>query len=128
MLGITLALALSAEAATVAPAQLEITEWQVPWENSRPRDPYVAAADEVWFVGQRSDYAAVLNPQTGEFKRVDLPEGAGPHNIIVDERGAWYAGNKGAHIGKIDRTTYEITQYPLPGDGRRDVHTMEFDS
>jgi len=127
MLSMTLALMLSGATAEPANATLEITEWQVPWENSRPRDPYVAAEDEVWFVGQRSDYAAVLNPQTGEMKRIDLPEGAGPHNIIVDDRGAWYAGNKGAHIGKIDRDTYEITQYPLPGKGRRDVHTMEFD-
>ncbi|CUA86256.1 virginiamycin B lyase family protein [Pseudidiomarina woesei] len=125
MLAMTFALMMAGDAA--ANATLDITEWQVPWENSRPRDPYVAAPDEVWFVGQRADYAAVLNPETGEFERIDLPKGAGPHNIIVDERGAWYAGNKGAHIGKIDRETYEITQYPLPGDGRRDVHTMEFD-
>tara|TARA_Y100001973_G_scaffold34137_1_gene51374 strand:+ start:4208 stop:5173 length:966 start_codon:yes stop_codon:yes gene_type:complete len=109
-----------------APATVTIEEWQVPWPDSRPRDPYVQSADRVWFVGQRSDYAAVLNPQTGNFERIDLPEGAGPHNIIVDERGAWYAGNKAAHIGKIDHDTYEITQYMLPGDGRRDVHTQQF--
>lgn len=127
MLAMTLALMLSGAPAEPATATLEITEWQVPWQDSRPRDPYVAADDEVWFVGQRADYAAVLNPKTGDMKRVDLPDGAGPHNIIVDDRGAWYAGNKGAHIGKIDRETFAITQYPLPGDGRRDVHTMEFD-
>ncbi len=127
MLSLTLALMLSADVPTSAQATVEITEWQVPWENSRPRDPFVAGEDEVWFVGQASDYAAVLNPETGDMKRVDLPDGAGPHNIIVDERGAWYAGNKAAHIGKIDRETFEITQYPLPGSGRRDVHTMEFD-
>jgi virginiamycin B lyase len=41
----------------------------------------------VWFVGQRSDYAAVLNPETGEMKKYDLPEGAGPHNLVVDKDG-----------------------------------------
>ncbi|MDN7137940.1 lyase [Pseudidiomarina sp. 1ASP75-14] len=125
MLGLTLGLLLSASA---APATVTINEWQVPWPDSRPRDPYVQSDDKVWFVGQRSDYAAILNPQTGDFKRIDLPDGAGPHNIIVDERGAWYAGNKAAHIGKISHADYSITQYPLPGDGRRDVHTMQFTS
>lgn len=127
MLSLMMSMALAADMAT-APATVEIQEWQVPWEQSRPRDPYVGDQDEIWFVGQRSDYAAVLNPKTGEFKRVDLPEGAGPHNIIVDERGAWYAGNKGAHIGLIDREDYSIEQFTLPGNGRRDVHTMQFDS
>ncbi|RUO63760.1 lyase [Pseudidiomarina insulisalsae] len=123
MLGLTFAVLM---AGASAPATVTINEWQVPWPDSRPRDPYVQNAEHVWFVGQRADYAAILNPQTGEFQRIDLPAGAGPHNIIVDERGAWYAGNKAAHIGRIDHATYEITQYPLPGDGRRDVHTMQF--
>ncbi|WP_034730343.1 virginiamycin B lyase family protein [Pseudidiomarina atlantica] len=129
MFGLTFAFMLSGiQAADVAPATVTIEEWQVQYAESRPRDPYVQSTDKVWFVGQQADYAAILNPQTGEFERIDLPEGAGPHNIIVDERGAWYAGNKAAHIGHIDHDTKEITQYPLPGDGRRDVHTMMFTS
>lgn len=125
MLALMTALLLSN--ADLAPATATIEEWQVPWERSRPRDPFVGGADEIWFVGQQADYAAVLTPSSGNMKRIDLPAGAGPHNIIVDERGAWYAGNKAAHIGLIDRETHEITQFTLPGDGRRDVHTMDFD-
>jgi len=30
-----------------------LEEWQVPWLESRPRDPYVAPDGRVWFVGQR---------------------------------------------------------------------------
>ncbi|CAB0151514.1 Virginiamycin B lyase [Pseudidiomarina piscicola] len=123
MLGLTLSVLLSSSGATVT-----INEWQVPWPDSRPRDPYVQTDNRVWFVGQRADYAAVLNPKDGSFERIDLPDGAGPHNIIVDQRGAWYAGNKAAHIGKIAHDDNSITQYPLPGDGRRDVHTMQFTS
>ncbi|MDQ3605247.1 MAG: lyase, partial [Gemmatimonadota bacterium] len=65
-------------AGSAAPAlnPVEITEWTVPWAESRPRDPYVAPDGRVWFVGQRSDYVAVLNPQSGEFKRFELEEGA----------------------------------------------------
>lgn len=28
-----------------------LEEWQVPWLESRPRDPYVAPDGRVWFVG-----------------------------------------------------------------------------
>lgn len=52
-----------------------ITEWEVPWEDTRPRDPYVDSQDRVWFVGQRGNYAAYLTPSDGTFERFDLPEG-----------------------------------------------------
>ena len=45
--------------------QVEITEWQVPRENTKPRDPYVDAGGRVWFVGQRGDYVAYLEPESG---------------------------------------------------------------
>ncbi|HSL83181.1 MAG TPA: lyase, partial [Thermoanaerobaculia bacterium] len=74
-------LALSpAPAAADTPAKVEIREWPVPWEETRPRDPYVAPDGAVWFVGQRGDYLARLDPETGDFARHDLDPGAGPHN------------------------------------------------
>ena len=83
--------------------KIEITEWVVPWENSRPRDPYVDGSGNVWFVGQRSHYVGMLDPETGAFKRYDLDDGAGPHNLIVDAAGfVWYAGNRQQHIGRLD--------------------------
>lgn len=106
----------------------EIQEWTVPWPDSRPRDPYVAGSDLIWFVGQKADYAATFVPSTGTFKRYDLPEGAGPHNVIVDKRGAWYAGNRDGHIGLINPQNGDIRRFELPGGGRRDVHTMAFTS
>lgn len=109
--------------------EAELKEWEVPYEQSRPRDPYVDKDGQVWFVGQRSDYVAVLNPETGEFKRYDLEDGAGPHNLIVDEEGfIWYAGNRAAHIGKLDPNTGEITKIPMPDPAARDPHTLIFDS
>ena len=44
------------------PGLLEFMEWTVPWDDSRPRDPYVAPDGTVWFVGQVGDYVAKLNP------------------------------------------------------------------
>ena len=60
-----------------------IDEWNVPWKNSRPRDPWLYQG-KVWFVGQVGDYVATLDPQSGKFYRYPLPGGTGPHTVIVD--------------------------------------------
>jgi virginiamycin B lyase len=127
---LVLAVALSLVLATppAAPAQgVDIQEWDVPWPDTRPRDPYVGPDGRVWFVGQRADYAAWLDPETGRFERHDLPEGAGPHNLIVDEAGVvWYAGNRDRHIGRIDPGSGEITRFEMADPGARDPHTLVF--
>lgn len=107
---------------------VEIIEWEVPWENTRPRDPWVSGPDRVWFVGQRDDYLGRFDPQSGEFQRYELDDGVGPHTVIADERGAWYAGNRARHIGLLDPDSGDIERLMLPGDGIRDVHTMDFAS
>jgi virginiamycin B lyase len=109
-------------------AEVDLMEWEVPWENTRPRDPFAVSETEVWFVGQGGHYAARLNPETEIFDRVDLPEGAGPHNQIVAPDGAvWYAGNLVGHIGRIDPVTLAIEQIPMPDPAVRDPHTLIFD-
>lgn len=108
---------------------VDITEWRVPWENTRPRDPAVGGPDQIFFVGQQGDYVGLLQPSTGEFRRFDLPDGAGPHNVIVGEDGAaWYAGNQQSHIGRLDPETGDITVYEMPNpETVRDPHTLVFD-
>ncbi len=105
---------------------VEITEWTVPWEESRPRDPFVAG-DHIWFVGQRDDYIGRLDPVTGDFERFDLGEGAGPHNVVVGPDGhPWYAGNRASHIGKLNPADGSITKFPMPDPAARDPHTLTF--
>ena len=117
-----------ADTAAVVDATLEIQEWDVPWENTRPRDPYMGPDGIVWFVGQQGDYVARLDPSSGAMERFALPEGAGPHNVIVDEDGyPWYAGNRDAHIGRLDPATGEITRFDMP-EGVNDPHTLIWDS
>ena len=109
-------------------SEIEIQEWTVPWENSRPRDPFVDSEGRVWFVGQRSHYVAYLDVDTGEFTKFDLTPGTGPHNLIVDKAGdVWYAGNRAAHIGRLDPGSGEIAKYPMPDPAARDPHTLVFD-
>lgn len=111
-----------------AVAAAEIQEWLVPWEKSRPRDPDVGPDGRIWFVGQVSDYIAVFNPSSEEFKRIDLDPGTGPHNLIVGDDGTiWYAGNRAAHIGKMDSSSGQIQQIIMPHKRAKDPHTLVFD-
>lgn len=104
---------------------LEITEWPVPWEQTRPRDPDVAADGSIWFVGQAGDYVGRLDPETGEFRRYDLPDGTGPHNVIVtDDDQIWYAGNRAAHLGRLDPADGGIEKIDTHTDRARDPHTL----
>ena len=50
---------------------VDIQEWAVPWESTRPRDPYLAPDGQIWFVGQGGDYAARFNPETKKFQRYE---------------------------------------------------------
>ncbi len=104
---------------------LTIEEWTVPYPESRPRDPFVGPDGRVWFVGQASHYAAVLDPATGEFKKYDMDDGTGPHTLIVGDDGmVYYAGNRARHIGIIDPATGGIEKIMMPDERARDPHTM----
>ncbi|QBQ55383.1 lyase [Nitrosococcus wardiae] len=108
--------------------EVAITEWPVPWKDSRPRDPFVDIQGQVWFVGQRGDYIAVLQPDNGNFKKYPLDQGTGPHNLIVAKDGSvWYAGNLATHIGKLNPQSGVIQKYVLPESNARDPHTLVFD-
>ncbi len=105
-----------------------IDEWTVPWENSRPRDPYVDSAGMVWFVGQRNHYVASLNPENGSFRQLVLDPGTGPHNLIVaGDHTIWYAGNLRMHIGHMDTAKGAVHKVPMPDKTARDPHTLVFD-
>ncbi len=106
---------------------INITEWEVPWQQTRPRDPYVDQQNLVWFVGQTGDYIAVLDATSGIFKQFPLDPGTGPHNLIVDQQGfVWYAGNRAGHIGTLNPWTGHITKYAMPNSYAGDPHTLVF--
>ncbi|HEX5831906.1 MAG TPA: hypothetical protein VFY16_13080 [Gemmatimonadaceae bacterium] len=105
-----------------------ITEWKVPWEKTRPRDPYVDGRGRVWFVGQAGNYVAYLDPASGKFTRFTIPDGAHPHNLIVDGDGiVWYAGNRNGTIGRLDPKDGSVKSIPMPDASVKDPHTLVFD-
>ncbi len=111
-----------------AKAPLQVTEWTVPWEKTRPRDPYLDAQGRVWFVGQAGNYIAYLDPKAGTFKRYEIEAGTHPHNLLVDKSGkVWFSGNQNGRIGWLDAATGKSTIYRMPDPEVRDPHTMIFD-
>lgn len=109
-------------------APVVITEWKVPWAQTRPRDPYVDPQGRVWFVGQAGNYIAYLEPSSGQFKRYEVDPGTHPHNLIVDPKGlVWYSGNTNGMIGRLDPATGKITRFPMPDPAAGDPHTLVFD-
>jgi virginiamycin B lyase len=107
---------------------LDIKEWKVPYEYSVPRDPYAESAASIWFVGQSGGYLANLDVETGEFVRVPLKDGSGPHNLIVGSDGiVWYAGNLNRLIGRYDPETNKMEEIMMPEEAARDPHTQIFD-
>lgn len=129
-LGVVVAMLASAPGGQAAQSNTPtIEEWTVPWENSRPRDPYVDSDGLVWFVGQRNHYVASLNPENGSFRQLPLEPGTGPHNLIVDgNHTIWYAGNLRMHIGRLDAADGTIHKIPMPETTARDPHTLVFDA
>ena len=114
-------------AAIAASAQtnVDIREWTVPWEDTRPRDPAVDRDGNVWFVGQTGHYIAKLDPASGKFQRFALDQGTGPHNLIVGADGAiWFAGNLKGYIGRMDPATGAIRKFPMPDSAAGDPHTL----
>ncbi|TGY90724.1 lyase [Marinicauda algicola] len=112
------------------PESILIEEWIVPYETSRPRDPYTVDGETVWFVGQVTDYIARFDVSEGTFEKIDLQEGDGPHNLIVEPDGGaiWYAGNRAAHIGRYDVDTDEFERIMMPDGHPDDPHTQVFDA
>lgn len=107
----------------------DFTTWQVPWEKTRPRDPAVDAQGRVWFVGQGGDYVAWLDPASGKFTRHDLPDGTGPHNLIVgqgenDSGDIWIAGNRAGWIGRMNPDDGSLEQFSTAQKGVDDPHTL----
>lgn len=116
------------EPTTPDPTRVEIKEWKVPWEKTRPRDPFVDAQGRVWFVGQAGNYVAHLEPASGKFTRHELEPGTNPHNLVVDQRGAvWFTGNRNARLVKLDPASGKMTTIAMPDPAAKDPHTLIFD-
>lgn len=101
-----------------ANVNVEIKEWQVPWEQSRPRDPWAMPDGTVWFVGQRSHYAAIFDPEAQQFTMYDVPtQYARPYGLVVHNDQPW-ATLFGSHKLATVRDG-ELVEIELPRESAR---------
>ena len=118
---------LGAVPALAQDAALEPKEWTVPWERTRPRDPIMDQSGRVWFVGQVGNYIAYLDSKSGQFKRYQIEDGTGPHNINLDERGGvWFTGNRNGKLYSLDPASGTLKPIVLD-PAVKDPHTMTWD-
>ena len=128
LLAVTAMVLGAADAQETALDKIDIREWKVPYEQSRPRDPFAESANSVWFVCQRGGHLARLDVEYGEIEKFDLKNGSAPHNLIVGSDGiVWYAGNRTAIIGRYDPSTGDTKEIPMPDPAMHDPHTLVFD-
>ncbi len=106
----------------------DVREWTVPWEGTRPRDPFVDGKGRVWFVGQQGNYVAYLEPKSGKFERYEIEAGTHPHNLVVAPDGmVWFTGNRNGRLVKLDPASRKLTNFPMPDPKVDDPHTMILD-
>jgi virginiamycin B lyase len=100
--------------AYLAQVASRIQEYPVP-AGSHPHDVAPAPDGGVWYVAQRSGELGLLDPKTGQIRRIRLGEKSRPHGVIVGPDGAPWLTDSGLNaIVRVDPATEEVTVYPLP--------------
>ena len=113
-----------------AGAQVSVQEYQLPpritahdvWADPAPGGP-------VWFSGQGSGNAGLLDPATGKVELIPLGPGSRPHGVILDrDSSAWFTDGGQNAIVRVDAKTREVKKWPLPeASGYTNLNTAIFD-
>jgi virginiamycin B lyase len=121
-----LAIACLAEAAQETAPRVQ--EYPVP-AGSHPHDVAPAPDGGVWYVAQRSGELGLLDPTTGQVRRIKLGEKSRPHGVIVGPDGAPWITDGGLNaIVRVDPMTEKVNVYPLPsGREGANLNTAAFD-
>ena len=110
---------------TLANFEGKVQEWPVPTPEFA-RDPAPAPDGTIFISVMHGNKIARFDPKTQTFKEWDLPRGAHPHGVLVDnDNTAWYTGNGNGTIGHLDPATGKVTEYKAPSGG--DPHTLVSD-
>lgn len=127
-LHLLLIVCLTCMTALVRADTVDIREWLIPWEKSKPGGPFADSSGRVWFASESGNYIANMSPESGEFNRYDLVIGTGPANLVIDaEKNIWFSAKKGRHIGKMNPATGQVTPHNMPERKARDPHSLVLD-
>ena len=103
----------------------KISEWAVPTPKFA-RDPAPGPDGNIYIAVMYGNKIARFDTGTKTFKEWELPQGARPHGLLVDDKGqVWYAGNGNGTIGQLDPATGKVREYKAPSGG--DPHTLVID-
>ncbi len=103
----------------------DVLEWSVPTPEFA-RDPAVAPDGSIYIAVMHGNKIARFEPKTQTFREWELPPGANPHGLLVDDKGiVWYTGNGNGTIGRLEPKSGKVTEYRTPSGG--DPHTLVID-
>jgi virginiamycin B lyase len=105
----------------------KVSEWPVPTPEFA-RDPAVGPDGNIYIAVMHGNKIARFDTAAKKFTEWDLPSGARPHGLLVDEKGiVWYAGNGNGTIGQLDPRTGKIREHRTPSGGGG-PHTIVLDA
>lgn len=96
------------------PRSKRFQEWDVP-AGMQPRGLVVARDGKVIFGGAGNSAIGELDPSTGKVKLYKIPSNdSDPYTLVFDaEDNIWFTERKVGKLGKIERASGKITEYPI---------------
>lgn len=95
-----------------------ITEYPIPFAGSEPRNLRVTSSGKIWFTMYGAGAVGLLQvTPTGDysFTRYDTPTPESrPYDLVVQDGLVWFTEYAGNNLARLDTTTGEITEFPLP--------------
>jgi virginiamycin B lyase len=84
--------------------------------GSRPRRGTMDADDRLWFAEWTGDRIGMFDTKTETFKEWQTPtKWTAPYDVVTDRNGeAWSAGMNVDRVLRLNPTTGQFTEYPLP--------------
>ena len=119
--------------ASIDPDTLEIHEWVLPHEDSRPRRIAITPDDAVWYSDYSRGYLGRLDTKAGKVT-AEWPSPSGsrsqPYGITAVGNVVWYveSNSKPNMLVRFDPKTEKFQSWPIPGGGgvvRNMVHTPD---
>jgi virginiamycin B lyase len=95
---------------------LQVTKWQPPTPDARPRRIQIDTDGTIWFAEFQGGKIAHFDPKTESFQEFPLPgPEATPYALAIDKNHTlWYSSEHLDVIGHLDPKTGHVTEYPFP--------------
>ena len=100
---------------------MEVKEYKLPHEESRPRRVAIDPNDIIWYSDYSRGYLGRLDLTTGDVKEWPSPGGpkSQPYGIVSLKGAVWYSesATKPNTLVRFDPKTEKFQTWPIPGGG-----------